>query len=57
MQMAQTVTEQREIIAALSQTELDKTYQLYVDLKSSGVRDDVITTMLERELARRQKGL
>ena len=48
-----TVDTLRQEIEQLSNREVEQKYELYRDLKSKGVRDEIMLTLLEEELYNR----
>ena len=51
--MAVNVKEYKELMARASYQEVRDHYALYSDLKSPGVNDEIILSLLEQELERR----
>ena len=51
--MAVNVKEYKELMAKASYQEVKDHYELYSDLKSLGVNDEIILSLLEQELERR----
>lgn len=55
--MSVNIKEYKELLARASYTEVKEHYELYSDLKSLGVNDEIILSLLEQEIERRQSVL
>ena len=55
--MSVNIKEYKELLARASYTEVKEHYELYRDLKSLGVNDEIILSLLEQEIERRQSVL